>query len=139
MLMLQCTSVAMRVVLMGSKCMRVDVTWYLPLCTTCLSHDTMFKPCLRSVECDLKWLVLLQAAAMMRRLKASCMDSAPHSTSSGTIPSRVTSPAPRYAGLAKHVRLHLLGHSCKDLADAASQMPQLCTCAFDSSHKQSML
>lgn len=54
--MLQHTSVAMRVMLMGSKCLRVDMTGYLPLCTMCLSHDTMFKPCLRSVKCDLKAL-----------------------------------------------------------------------------------
>lgn len=83
--MLQLTSVAMRVMLMGSKCLRVDVTWYLLLYAMCLSHHTKTERYMRSVKCDLKLLVLLQAAAMMRRLKASCMDSVPHSTSSGTI------------------------------------------------------
>ena len=85
----------------------------------------MFKPCLRSVKCDLKLLVLLQAAAMMRRLKASCMDSAPHSTSSGTISSHVASPALhmcifKYSGRVQRFRLHLLVYTRIDLADAAN-------------------
>ncbi len=86
--MLHLTPVATRAVLMGSKCMKVDVTWSLPLCIMCLSHDTLLKPYMRSIKCDLNFLVLLQAAAMMRRLKASCMDSDPHSTPSGTLSSQ---------------------------------------------------
>lgn len=45
-------TVAMRAVLIGSKCMRVDVTRYLPLHTMWLCHDTMFKPYTRSSTCE---------------------------------------------------------------------------------------
>ena len=38
----------------------------------------------------------------------------------------------KYAGLAKHIRLHVLVFTCKDLADAASHVPQLGTCILDS-------
>ena len=39
----------------------------------------------------------------------------------------------KYAGLAKHIGLHVvLLHTCKDLADAASHVPQLGTCILDS-------